>query len=147
MSRNGCQSEPGMHVQCLRGSTAMKNCADWFTDEIEQRRVQTSKDPVEYANVGQGIPILFFHGNDVGNDAAVMLEKSLFDDGFRLIVPNRPGYYGTPLSCGRSPSDCANLAAELLNQLCIDRVVVIGFRGADRRRRALPLATGIEPSP
>jgi pimeloyl-ACP methyl ester carboxylesterase len=101
----------------------------WLTGEIEQQRAQTSKGPVEYADVGEGRPILYFHGNDVGSDAAVMMEKSLLDDGFRLIAPNRPGYYGTPLSCGRSPSDCADLAAELLDQLGIERAVVIGTSG------------------
>ncbi len=105
----------------------MSNTDDlWFTGEIERRQAQTSRGPVEYADVGQGIPILYFHGNDVGYDAAVMMEKSLVDDGFRLIVPNRPGYYGTPITCGRSPSDCADLAAELLDRLGVERVVVIG---------------------
>jgi pimeloyl-ACP methyl ester carboxylesterase len=101
----------------------------WFTGTIEQRQVQTSKGPVEYADVGQGIPVLYFHGNDVGNDAAVLLEGSLLDDGCRLIAPNRPGYYGTPLQCGRSFDDCADLAAELLEQLDVGRVVVIGTSG------------------
>jgi pimeloyl-ACP methyl ester carboxylesterase len=101
----------------------------WSTDEIEQCRVRTSKGFVEYADVGQGIPVLYFHGNDVGNDAAVMMEKSLIDDGFRLIVPNRPGYYGTSITCGRSPNDCADLSAELLDQLGVERVVVIGTSG------------------
>ena len=119
-----------MQFQSLRISTPMSNGDDfWFTGEIEQRQVQTSKGPVEYADVGQGIPVLYFHGNGVGNDAAVMLEKSLVDDGFRLIVPNRPGYYGTPLQCGRSHDDCADLAAELLDQLGVERVVVIGTSG------------------
>jgi pimeloyl-ACP methyl ester carboxylesterase len=101
----------------------------WSTDAVEQRQVQTSKGPVEYADVGQGIPILYFHGNGAGNDAAVRIEKSLVDDGFRLIVPNRPGYYGTPLQSGRSPNECADLAAELLDQLGVERVVVIGTSG------------------
>ena len=126
----------------------MRNADDfWFTGEIEQRQVQTSKGPVEYADVGQGIPILYFHGNDVGNDAVVMMEKSLVDDGFRLIVPNRPGYYGTPLQCGRSPNDCADLAAELLDQLRVERVVVIGTSGGGppASRFAAPIRK--EPSP
>ena len=108
----------------------MSNGGDfWFTDEIEQLRVQTSKGPVEYADVGHGIPVLYFHGNGAGNDAAVIVEKSLIDDGFRLIVPNRPGYYGTPLQCGRSHDDCADLADELLDQLGVERVIVIGTSG------------------
>jgi pimeloyl-ACP methyl ester carboxylesterase len=57
------------------------------------------------------------------------MEGTLLHDGFRLIVPNRPGYYGTPLSCGRAPADCADLAAELLDHLNIDRAAVIGTSG------------------
>lgn len=98
----------------------------WNTNPFEQRHVQTSKGIVEYADLGQGIPILYFHGNDVGNDSVVMMEKSLLDDGFRLIAPNRPGYYGTPVTSGRTPSDCADLSAELLDQLRIERAVIIG---------------------
>jgi pimeloyl-ACP methyl ester carboxylesterase len=101
----------------------------WFTGRVEQRRVQTSKGPVEYADVGQGVPVLYFHGNGVGCEAAVMLEKSLLDDGCRLIVPNRPGYFGTPLTSGRSFKDCADLAAELLDQLGVERAIVIGTSG------------------
>ncbi len=101
----------------------------WFTGSIEQRRVRTSKGPVEYLDVGQGIPVLYFHGNGVGNDAAVMLEKSLLDEGCRLIVPNRPGYFGTPLESGRSFNECADLAAELLDQLGVERAIVIGTSG------------------
>jgi pimeloyl-ACP methyl ester carboxylesterase len=117
-------------AQCLRVTTPMSTSdALWRTDGIEQRQVQTSKGSVEYADVGQGIPILYFHGNGTGNDAALMMEKSLLDEGFRLIAPNRPGYYGTSLECGRSHNDCADLAAELLEQLHIERVVVIGTSG------------------
>ncbi len=101
----------------------------WSTGEISLKQVETLQGLFEYADVGQGLPILYFHGTGAGNDAAIIMERSLLDDGFRLIVPNRPGYYGTPLSCGRSPSDCADLAAELLDQLDIERVVVIGTSG------------------
>jgi len=93
---------------------------------IEQRQVQTSRGIVEYADVGLGVPILYFHGNDVGNDSVVTMEKSLLDDGFRLIAPNRPGYYGSPVTSGRTPSDCADLAAELLAQLRVERAFIIG---------------------
>jgi len=101
----------------------------WFTGPVEQRRMQTSKGPVEYADVGQGIPVLYFHGNGVGNDAVVMMEKTMLDEGCRLIVPNRPGYFGTPLECGRSFDACADLAAELLDQLDVERAIVIGTSG------------------
>lgn len=101
----------------------------WTTNEIALRTLKTSRGIVEYADVGVGLPILYFHGTGAGCDAAVIMERALLDDGFRLIVPNRPGYFGTPLTCGRTPSDCADLAAELLEQLGVERVVVIGTSG------------------
>jgi pimeloyl-ACP methyl ester carboxylesterase len=98
----------------------------WFTGPVEQRQVRTPSGPVEYADVGHGIPVLYFHGNHVASEGVVLLEKSLVDDGFRLIVPNRPGFYGTPLRSGRSFDGCADLAAGLLDRLGVGRVVVIG---------------------
>ena len=101
----------------------------WWTEPIENSEVVTSKGIVEFADIGSGIPILYFHGTGAGYDAAVLMERSLIENGFRLIVPNRPGYYGTPLTCGRLPEDCADLAAELLDHLQIGRVAVIGTSG------------------
>jgi pimeloyl-ACP methyl ester carboxylesterase len=115
---------------CREFFTVMTNGDElWSAPEIEQQRLETAKGPLEYVDAGQGIPILYFHGNGVGNDAVVMMEKSLLDDGFRLIVPNRPGYYGTSLQCGRTPSDCADLGAALLDRLGIERAAVIGTSG------------------
>jgi pimeloyl-ACP methyl ester carboxylesterase len=57
------------------------------------------------------------------------MEWRLIRDGFRLIVPNRPGYYGTSLECGRSAASCADLAAGILNTLGIERVAVIATSG------------------
>lgn len=101
----------------------------WTTRNINWQQVETSRGPVEYADVGEGLPILYFHGIGAGGDAAVIMERSLLDDGFRLIVPNRPGYYGTPITSGRSLNDCADLAAELLDYLGIKRAVVVGTSG------------------
>ncbi len=101
----------------------------WFAGAIHNQQMETSKGLVEFADVGRGPAILYFHGTGAGNDAAVIMERLLLEDGFRLIVPNRPGYFGTSLACGRSPNDCADLAAELLEQLNIERAVVIGTSG------------------
>ena len=73
----------------------------WSTAEINYQRMETSKGPVEYADIGQGPPILYFHGTGAGIDAAVIVERSLLVDGFWLIVPSRPGYSRTPISCPR----------------------------------------------
>jgi hypothetical protein len=58
-----------------------------------------------------------------------ILERTLIEDGFRLIVLNRPGNFGTPLSCGRTPQEHADLGAELLDRLNIERVAVFGTSG------------------
>jgi hypothetical protein len=42
----------------------------WFTDNVDQHLVRTSKGAVEYPDVGQDIPVLYFHGNDVVSSRA-----------------------------------------------------------------------------
>jgi pimeloyl-ACP methyl ester carboxylesterase len=84
---------------------------------------------LEFARVGNGIPVLYFHGTGAGNDLVLVMEHRLLEDGFQLIVPNRAGYYGTPIDCGRSAAACADLSADLLDALDIQRVAVIGTSG------------------
>lgn len=97
--------------------------------EVRQHVVRLRAGPVEVLEAGDGRPVLYFHGTGAGNDLVPAMEHALVRDGFRLVVPNRPGYYGTPLACGRTPEDCADLAAELLDRLGIGRVAVIGTSG------------------
>jgi pimeloyl-ACP methyl ester carboxylesterase len=89
----------------------------------------TAMGPVEYATAGNGHPILYFHGTGAANDLILRIEGPLLADGFRLIVPNRPGYGNTPLSSGRSSSDCADLSAALLDELGIKAAIVMGCSG------------------
>jgi pimeloyl-ACP methyl ester carboxylesterase len=91
--------------------------------------VETSCGRVEYSEAGTGDPILYFHGTGVTGDAMMSVESPLIDDGFRLIIPNRPGYGRTPLSPHRSAADCARLSAALLDSLGIARVSVMGSSG------------------
>lgn len=76
-------------------------------------RINTPCGPVEFAVAGSGPPILYFHGTPCSSALAIEMELQLVDDGFQLIVPQRPGYYGTPL----------------LDHLKIDRVAGIGTSG------------------
>ena len=92
-------------------------------------RIETADGSVEYVDVGQGTPTLYFHGTGAGNDAALLLEQSLLESECRLIIPNRPGYYGTSLGPRGSAEFCAQLAAKLLDHLLIERAVVIGTSG------------------
>ena len=78
--------------------------------------IDTACGPVEYTEVGTGEVILYFHGTGLTGDAMVPIELPLVESGFRLIVPNRPGYGNTPLSEHRSAADCAAVAAALGEQ-------------------------------
>jgi pimeloyl-ACP methyl ester carboxylesterase len=91
--------------------------------------VDTDCGPVEYSESGAGDAILYFHGTGLTGDAMISFELPLVESGFRLIVPNRPGYGNTPLSGHRSASDCADVAAALLDTLNIDTASVMGSSG------------------
>jgi pimeloyl-ACP methyl ester carboxylesterase len=93
------------------------------------KTIHTSQGEVQYADLGRGPPVLYFHGFGVGADAIVAVEHALAENGFRLIVPNRPGYYGTPLSSGATSHACAGLFSKLLDALRLERVAVIGSSG------------------
>lgn len=98
-----------------------------FTDQT--CRVSAAAGDVEFLDVGEALPVLYLHGTGAGADSMPPLERPLLQDGCRLIIPNRPGYAGTPLDDRRSAADCADLMAALLDQLDLARVVVIGTSG------------------
>src|SRR4051812_25180053 len=91
--------------------------------------IETSRGPVEYLVEGTGVPILYFHGTPCSNRLAADLECELVRDGFQLIVPHRPGYFGTPLAGRLTTADCAEIAACVLDTLGVERVAVMGTSG------------------
>ena len=91
--------------------------------------VKTNCGPVEFSESGAGDPVLYFHGTGLDGGSMLAFEIPLVESGFRLIIPNRPGYGNTPLSSGRSASDCADLAASLLDALGIGATHVMGSSG------------------
>ena len=93
--------------------------------------VQTTKGPIEYAEIGHGRPILIVHGDPGGYDQVYQILKLQHAENgaFRYIVPSRPGYLRTPLSVGKTPSEQAEAFAALLDVLKIEKVAVIGGSG------------------
>jgi pimeloyl-ACP methyl ester carboxylesterase len=57
------------------------------------------------------------------------MEQALLGAGFRLIVPNRPGYYGTSLAGRTTAAACAELAVAVVDDLGVSKVAVIGTSG------------------
>ncbi len=95
----------------------------------QYRTITVEDGPVEFAELGQGPPILYFHGTSGGCEVVFPMEQELLDSGFRLIVPNRPGNFGTPLGGRTSGADSARLAAAVLDALAVAKVGVIGTSG------------------
>jgi pimeloyl-ACP methyl ester carboxylesterase len=91
--------------------------------------VETARGPIEYAEIGQGPPVLISHGTSGGHDRAFRIAQTLGGERFRLIAPSRPGYLRTPLSVGRTPAEQADAFAALLDGLSVDSAAVIGISG------------------
>lgn len=94
--------------------------------------VDTSMGKIEYADVGQGIPILSIHGAGGGFDQGLINAGFFFDEetlqNHRVIAPSRFGYLKTPLPAGDAgPATQADAHAALLDALGIDeKIIVLG---------------------
>jgi len=89
---------------------------------------ETRCGPIEYALIGEGLPLLTIHGAGGGFDQGVALaSKLLGGGGFRGICPSRFGYLRTPLPDDASAEAQADAHACLLDALGIDRVAVLGI--------------------
>lgn len=92
---------------------------------VDRHVVSTEWGAVEYAEQGQGSPVLVAHGilhNCVGGLLEV---RDLFVDR-RVIAPSRFGYLGSSLPPNATPAAQADAYAALLDHLGIDRIDVIG---------------------
>jgi pimeloyl-ACP methyl ester carboxylesterase len=90
----------------------------------------TARGPVEYADLGEGSPVLFVHGSPGGWDAGELMTRFIVEAGFRVIAISRPGYLGTPLTDGNATPDAqAELELALMDSLAIDRFEVVCWSG------------------
>ena len=91
----------------------------------------TALGEIEYAVVGEGVPVLVLHGTPGGYDQALVARRAAPERyaGTMTIAVSRPGYLRTPLSSGATFEAQADLFAALLDELGIDRVVVYGASG------------------
>lgn len=100
--------------------------------EAGSRIMETRLGPIEYADVGGGVPYLSLHGTPGGYDQSLASRNAnpQAQAGVRTIAVSRPGYLRTPLSSGETFEQQADLFAALLDELSIKRVVVIASSGA-----------------
>jgi pimeloyl-ACP methyl ester carboxylesterase len=82
---------------------------------------------IEYADDGDGPPVLVSHPLFGGFDIGINTGRAYLGPGFRLIAPSRFGYLGSTLPVGAAPADQADAFAELLDALDLDTVPVFGY--------------------
>lgn len=88
--------------------------------------IETASGPIEYADVGDGYPVLVVHGAGGGYDQGLILAQTFIGDDFRWIVISRFGYLRTPLPADASPAAMADAYVDLLDELNISRVAIVG---------------------
>ncbi|MGD2170142.1 MAG: alpha/beta hydrolase [Chlamydiota bacterium] len=89
--------------------------------------LDTSKGPVEYAIYGHGPIVVGMHGAPGGYDQIICLGEMIAKEGFELIGWSRPGYLRTPLHVGKTIEEQADVLAELLDHLLIDKIALLAI--------------------
>lgn len=84
---------------------------------------------IEYAEWGEGPPLILSHPLFGGFDAGRGLATRYVGDTYRFIVPSRFGYLGSSLPPGAKPADQADAYAVLLDALGVERSVIFGYSG------------------
>jgi pimeloyl-ACP methyl ester carboxylesterase len=114
-------------------ASIVKRYAQWRQETYRRLQanssiVDTARAPVEYSMKGQGPAVLLVHGSPGGYDQSRATANLFGSDHFTFIAVSRPGYLRTPLQ-QKSPEEQADLYAALLDELGIQKAVIMGFSG------------------
>jgi 2-hydroxy-6-oxonona-2,4-dienedioate hydrolase len=86
----------------------------------------TASGPIEYAQQGDGKPLLVVHGAGGGFDQGLLFARGLAERDFRVVAMSRFGYLRTPLPKDASPQAQADAHASLLDTLRIEKTTILG---------------------
>jgi 2-hydroxy-6-oxonona-2,4-dienedioate hydrolase len=81
---------------------------------------------MEYAEAGNGPPVLMIHGTGGGFDQGLDMSRPLSAAGWRVIAPSRFGYLRSAFPANASSEIQADAFVDLLDRLAIERVPIIG---------------------
>jgi 2-hydroxy-6-oxonona-2,4-dienedioate hydrolase len=81
---------------------------------------------MEYATAGNGPPCLMVHGTGGGFDQGLAFTAPLVEAGWKVIAPSRFGYLRSAFPDDPSSENQANAFVDLLDELGIARIPVIG---------------------
>lgn len=84
---------------------------------------------IEYAEWGEGPPMLLSHPLLGGFDMMTGFAETYIGGGHRFVAPSRFGYLGSSLPPAAMPADQADAYTVLLDSLGIGRVAVFGYSG------------------
>lgn len=109
----------------------------WWRFEVDIQRaharvaqgsvlIDTRCGPIEYQEVGRGIPLLSVHGSGGGVDQGMAFSSELAKHGIRVIAMSRFGYLRTPMPADASAAAQADAHVCLLDALGIERAAVLG---------------------
>jgi pimeloyl-ACP methyl ester carboxylesterase len=96
------------------------------------RIIDTAAGKVEFAERGEGVPILSIHGAGGGWDQGLANVADFIGEGFRVIAPSRFGYLRTPAPSETSVAAQADACASLLSKLHIGQAIVVGVSAGAR---------------
>jgi pimeloyl-ACP methyl ester carboxylesterase len=125
--------------------------------DTDTRVVDTTFGTVEYAETGEGPPVLVSHGICGGADQALATGQALLGGDYRVLGVSRFGYLGSECPADPTPERQADAYRALLDELGIDRAVVLGVSAGGpsvlqfaqrhpERTRALVLVSAALPS-
>jgi pimeloyl-ACP methyl ester carboxylesterase len=94
---------------------------------FEPSSIDTPFGRVQYAQAGDGPPVMVVHGVLGGFDFGVGAGRVNVPAGYRVISPARFGFFGSPLPPDPSPAAQADAFAALLDHLEIGELPVVAF--------------------
>ena len=95
-------------------------------EDAPYQLIQTSRGPLEYAVLGEGLPLIVMHGSGGGAGQGLLMRYLVDTRRIQIIALSRPGYGGTPLETAPQIEQQADRVVELLNALKIESAAVLG---------------------
>ena len=90
------------------------------------RTTETRYGQLEYAEAGQGAPLLMVHGTGGGFDQGLFFARRFSEGGYRVIAPSRFGYLRSAFPADPSSENQADAFLDLLDALQIGKVAIAG---------------------
>lgn len=117
----------------MANMTGYRSFIETANARLAERERRVLRDPrfgeIEYAEWGEGPPMLLSHPLFGGFDMMAGFAASYIGAGHRFVAPSRFGYLGSTLPSAAVPADQADAYEVLLDTLDVGRAAVFGYSG------------------